>query len=69
MVNAWERMRTLYGKISPEYKRFYDRPILGSELPCVFNADPSAYNFLFANKSNYPDWIFTPKWNINAFGI
>jgi hypothetical protein len=66
---AWERMRELYGKIPAEYKPVYVRPILGSNLSSVFNADPSAYNFLFANKTDYPDWIFTPQWNINAFGI
>jgi hypothetical protein len=66
---AWERMRELYGKIPPEYKPIYTRPILGTNLPSVFNSDPSAYNFLFANKTDYPDWIFTPIWNINAFGI
>jgi hypothetical protein len=66
---AWERMRELYGKIPLEYKPVYTRPILGTNLPYVFNADPSAYNFLFANKTDYPDWYFTPVWNINAFGI
>ena len=66
---AWERMRELYGKIPPAYKPVYPKPILGSSLPCTFNIDASAYNFLFANKTDYPDWIFTPLWNINAFGI
>jgi hypothetical protein len=66
---VWERMRTLYGKIPPEYKPVYTRPVTGSNLPSVFNSDPSAYNFLFANKTDYPDWIFTPLWNINVFGI
>jgi hypothetical protein len=62
-------MRELYGKIPAEYKPVYTRPILGTNLPCVFNVDASAYNFLFANKTDYPDWIFTPLWNTNAFGI
>jgi len=69
LCNAWESMRELYGRIPPEYKPVYPRPVLGTNLPSVFNSDPSAYNFLFANKDNYPDWIFTPQWNINAFGI
>ena len=69
MINAWERMRELYGRIPPEYKGIYQRPVIGENLPCVFNCDASAYNFLFANKDDYPDWIFTPQWNINAFGI
>jgi len=69
MCAAWERMRELYGKIPPDYKRFYHGPIKEANLAYVFNYDPSAYNFLFANKDDYPDWIFTPQWNINQFGI
>jgi hypothetical protein len=69
LCNAWERMRELYGKIPPEYKPVYSRPALGSSLPGTFNDEPSAYNFLFANRTDYEDWIFTPLWNINAFGI
>ncbi|MBV5335114.1 MAG: hypothetical protein JZU49_04840 [Sulfuricurvum sp.] len=69
LINAWERMRTLYGITPPNYRPFFTGPVKGSSLPCVFNYDPSAYNFLFANRANYPDWIFTPQWNINAFGI
>ncbi len=83
LCEAWERMRELYGRIPPEYKRRYtwpqyylwfDRgysnlPVKADNLPFVFNCDPSAYNFLFANKTDYPDWIFTPQWNINQFGI
>jgi hypothetical protein len=66
---VWERMRELYGKIPPELRMYYSYSILGSELPRTFNSDPSAFNFLFANKTDYPDWRFTPLWNINAFGI
>ena len=66
---VWERMRELYGKIPPEYKKYYNRSIIGSSLPGNFYPDPSALNFLFVNKDDYPDWIFTPQWNINAFGI
>jgi hypothetical protein len=68
LCEVWERMRELYGKIPPEYKPIYDSSLKGA-LQYVFNQDPSAYNFLFANKTDYPDWIFTPQWNINPFGI
>lgn len=68
MVNAWERMRSLYGTIPPSYRKYYS-DMTGFEPMGIFNADPSAYNFLFANKANYPDWVFKPQWNINAFGI
>jgi hypothetical protein len=65
---AWERMRELYGKIPPEFRPVYgNRPVVGSNLSGVFDAEPSAYNFLYANKTNYQEWIFTPLWN--AFGI
>jgi len=75
LCNAWERMRSLYGIIPPEYKKYLGgysgeiTAIPSSQLPYTFNCDPSAYNFLFANKYTYPDWMFTPKWNTNAFGI
>ena len=69
MINAWERMRELYGKFPPEYKKLYPRPILGTNLSFVHDIEPSSYNFLLTNKTDYPDWIFTPLWNINKFGI
>lgn len=67
MINAWERMRELYGILPIDYKEC--KSSKGEGFNGVFNCDPSAYNFLYANKANYPDWIFTPLWNINAFGI
>ena len=69
MINAWERMRELYGKVPPEYKQYYDRPLLGTDLSVVHELSGSAYNFLLTNIADYPDWIFTPLWNMNKFGI
>lgn len=69
MVNAWERMRELYGKIPPEYKQYYDAPILGANMSLVYELSGSAYNFLLTNKTDYLDWVFTPLWNLNQFGI
>ena len=69
MVNAWDRMRELYGKFSPELRRYYERFNSHSGLYYIHDDQPSAYNFLFANKESYPDWRFTPIWGINAFGI
>lgn len=66
---AWESMRELYGIIPPAYKKYYKEPLIGSDLSGPFNTDPSALNFLYANKTDYPDWVFTPLWNMNAFGI
>lgn len=67
LINAWERMREIYGKFPPEYK--VCRPIPASELSEVFELSGSAYNFLLTNKADYPDWVFTPLWNLNEFGI
>ena len=69
MINAWERMRELYGKVPPEYKQYYDRPILGTDLSEIWELQGTAYNFLLENKTDYPDWVFTPLWNMNQFGI
>lgn len=69
LVNAWDRMRELYGKLPAGYKNYYPHPVSADSLPGVFDMNPSAYNFLWANKDDYPDWLFTPQWNINAFGI
>lgn len=44
-VNAWNTMVDMYGELD-EY---------GNPMPL-----PSAYNFLLANHSDYPDWKFTP---------
>ena len=66
---VWEKMRELYGKIPVEYKDSFIYPIKGSDMGYVFDTAPSAYNFLYANKDDYPAWIFTPLWNINVFGI
>lgn len=67
LFEVWEKMRTLYGKIPPEYKSYSNHLRIFYPVS-TFNLDPSAYNFLFANKDDYPDWIFTPQW-ILPFGI
>jgi len=67
MTDAWYLMRKLYG-IIPPYTRWEDS-VLGSDLPCTFNNLSSAYNFLYANKETYPEWIFTPIKGVNIFGL
>ena len=69
LCSTWERMRDLYGKIPPELKSYYKVPTPVAEISGPFDYEPSAFNFLYANQSDYPDWIFTPLWNLNAFGI
>ena len=67
MTDAWYEMRKLYG-IIPPYTR-WENSIEGSNLPCTFNDSSSAYNFLFANKETYPEWIFTSIQGVNVFGL
>jgi len=69
MCDVWSRMRELYGKIPYRYKDWYKYPVKGEDLGYVFDIEPSAYNFLYANKDDYPTWVFTALWDINAFGI
>ncbi len=66
-TKAWSDMLDLYGRIPSQYEDFYVNPIQGSNLPCEFNGLSSAYNFLYANKSTYPEWIFTPQWDALEF--
>ncbi|MBT3206945.1 MAG: hypothetical protein HN347_01210 [Bacteroidetes bacterium] len=68
MTDAFYEMRKLYG-IIPPYIRFWHDSVLGSELPSVYNDLSSAYNFLFANKVTYPEWVFTPQKGVNIFGL
>lgn len=70
MCNAWYRMRELIGIIPPRFiTSLGDNPIPADSLNAPYNDDPSLYNFMYANKADYPDWIFTPIWGINRFGI
>jgi hypothetical protein len=63
----WDRMRELYGKLPIELKP--NTTIKGSLFTHSYDSDPSALNFLYTKIIDYPDWIFTPQWNINAFNI
>ena len=61
MVNAWLRMRETYGKTPLGFNK------LNSAHYIVWNALPSAYNFLLANADDYDDWEFEPKNSVNVF--
>lgn len=65
---AWENMQKLYGKIPAKYEDIYPEMVLCSEAP-LFNDLSSAYNFLYANKETYPEWVFKPKWDVTIFGL
>jgi len=64
MVNAWNEMVNLYGHIPKEYHGFWSMDNLR-----VYNSMPSAYNFLFANKDTYSDWLFQPIAYKNRFDV
>ena len=67
MVYAWNRGLSLYGEtpvFDPEwgfnkYSTTYE----------YYTDEPSAFNFLNANRSDYSDWIFTPLNRHNEFGL
>jgi len=69
MINAWERMRELYGKLPPQTKRYYENYISCVAMYYPHDFNPSAYNYLLSNKESFPDWRFTPICGINIFGI
>jgi len=69
MVVAHNRMVDLYGQIPRRLTRFYPQWFLNNGNYEHFNAEPSAYNFLLANISDYSDWVFKPISKINSFGI
>ncbi|MBW2610662.1 MAG: hypothetical protein JRC68_10025 [Deltaproteobacteria bacterium] len=61
MVNAWLRMRELYG-ITP-----YGFNKLNEAHYIHYNDLPTAYNFLLANIETYENWEFEPKNSVNVF--
>lgn len=61
MVYVWRKMRELYGLDTPCYRN--------NETYEHKNDRPSAFNFLLANLSDYPNWVFKAKKSINVFGI
>lgn len=65
---AWSRMQELYGYIDSDYEELYPVSMRGAETS-LFNELPSAYNFLYANKETYPEWVFKPKWDVTVFGL
>ena len=69
MINAWDRMRELYGKLPPQTKRYYENYISCVAMYYPHDFNPSAYNYLLSNKESFPDWRFTPICGINIFGI
>ena len=72
----WMRFIQMYGKIpytnvNSLYAK-YPYMTKDNQQPDpseVFDTFPSAYNFLLANITTYPEWRFTPIYGTNEFGI
>lgn len=65
IVPKFNKMVQLYGRIP----RCYYMPFSPDANTSHFDSFPSAFNFLLANISDYPDWLFTPIAYANEYGI
>ena len=68
MTTAWRELVKMHGEQDRYYKKYRDFFLDNTNYE-HFNAEPSAFNFLLANLTDYPEWVFTPLWFNNAFGI
>lgn len=65
LVDMWNKMIDMYGEV-PDYRKEF---FLNSDNYTHYNEMPSAYNFLLANITDYPTWVFKPLQKTNIFGI
>ena len=68
LTRAWNRMVDLYGETPNILFKYPDYFLTDSNYE-HFNTQPSAYNFLLANSTDYPTWVFTPIRKINRFEV
>jgi len=68
---AWENFQRLYANFDYDVNECYfsEDGVLVDDLSGVFNTLPTAYNFLYANKDDYPEWVFKVKYDINIFNL
>jgi len=68
MISAWNRLFDLYGDadLTGSQNRFVAQK---PENFIILNDNPSLFNFMYANKSDYSNWVFTKLGNINKLGI
>lgn len=78
LVKSWNKMVLLYGDVSIHCYGSANRTISNYGYRTNYrdistyehyNDLPSMYNFLLANKDNYPEWIFKPIKKLNQFDI
>lgn len=67
LIYVWNEMINMYGQIP--YRYVNKELFLNNENYVHFNSEPSAYNFLLANLTTYPEWVFEPLEKQNIFGI
>ena len=68
---AWEKFQKLYAGFDYDINEWYfsEEGVKVDDLNGVFNTLPSAYNFLYTNKENYPEWVFTVKYDKDIFSL
>jgi hypothetical protein len=68
---AWRNFMQLYSAFDFETNEayFYEDGMKVSDLPGILNYYPTAYNFLYVNADEYPEWIFKPQYNKNIFSL
>jgi len=66
---AWKKFQRLYAGFDFDINECYfsENGILVDDLNGTFNTLPSAYNFLYANKDDYPEWVFKVKYDKDIF--
>jgi hypothetical protein len=78
LVNSWNRMLEYYGTTPEFYKdswrqyySYYSSDWVWRDVDQFshYNELASAYNFLLANETDYPEWVFKPIFRINQYGI
>jgi len=62
-VKRWNEFVEIYGQV-PDY---LNKHSISDYV--VYTDEPSAYNFLLANPTDFTDWIFTPFEKLNDFGL
>ena len=68
---AWDRFQKQYAAFDFYETELYfrDEGMKVDNLPGTFNMLPTAYNFLYTNKSDYSEWVFTPIYDKNIFSL
>jgi len=68
---SWNRFQRFYAGFDYEVNEGYfsEHGIKVADLLGTFNTLPSAYNFLYANKEDYPEWVFTVKNDKDIFDL